>query len=280
MVMRLKLWSAASRTKACTSAGSITASVATNPSMVAMFGRIMPAPLAMPVTVTVRPPMVTWRDAALGNVSVVMMPSAACPQFDGFRSASAAGRPAMMRSIGSVSMITPVENGSTSWRSTPSCVASASHTAFARARPSAPVPALALPVFTTIARAPRPAARCSRQICTGAAQKRLRVNTPATVEPGASLNTVTSRRLALRTPAIAVPISTPATRCRSSGFGATRFTGITVPSKEASGVWRDLRPPPAAAADPALPVRRGRPLEGVRRQPQRGWVTSTGHGSV
>jgi hypothetical protein len=35
----------------------MTASVATKPSMVAMFGRIMPAPLLMPVTVTVRPPI-------------------------------------------------------------------------------------------------------------------------------------------------------------------------------------------------------------------------------
>jgi hypothetical protein len=46
--------SAASRTSACSSAGAITASVATKPSIVAMFGRIMPAPLLMPVTVTVR----------------------------------------------------------------------------------------------------------------------------------------------------------------------------------------------------------------------------------
>jgi hypothetical protein len=53
------------------------------------------------------------RDAALGSVSVVMMPSAACAQCAASRSPSAAGRPASMRSTGSGSMITPVENGST-----------------------------------------------------------------------------------------------------------------------------------------------------------------------
>jgi hypothetical protein len=94
-------------------AGSITASVATKPSIVAMFGRIMPAPLAMPVTVTVRPPIDTCRDTAFGSVSVVMMPSAASCQAFGDSEASAAGRPATTRSTGSVSMITPVENGST-----------------------------------------------------------------------------------------------------------------------------------------------------------------------
>ena len=63
---------------------------------------------------------------------------------------------------------------------------------------------------------------------TGAAQKRFAVNTPATVEPSAMVTTVRSRRLALRTPAIAMPISTPGTGCRSAGFGAARFTGMAV----------------------------------------------------
>jgi len=132
--MRLKLASAACCTSACSRAGAITASVATNPSMVAMFGRIMPAPLAMPVTVTMRPPMATWRDAALGTVSVVMMPWAACAQWSGRRSASAAGRPASMRSTGSVSMITPVEKGSTDCASNPISVATAAQVRRARAR--------------------------------------------------------------------------------------------------------------------------------------------------
>ena len=57
MVMRLKLASAASVTRACSKPGAITASVATKPSIVAILGRIMPAPLATPVRVTVRPPI-------------------------------------------------------------------------------------------------------------------------------------------------------------------------------------------------------------------------------
>ena len=56
MVMRLKDSSAASFTSACISPGAMAASVAMKPSIVAMFGRIMPAPLVMPVIVTVLPP--------------------------------------------------------------------------------------------------------------------------------------------------------------------------------------------------------------------------------
>ena len=56
----------------------------------------------------------------------------------------------------------------------------------ARTKPSSPVPALALPVLISRARMPTPAARCARQTCTGAAQKRFRVNTPATDDPSTS----------------------------------------------------------------------------------------------
>ena len=75
-----------------------------------------------------------------------------------------------MRSTGSVSMITPVENGSTCWgaaqqRRRAAQVAGARET-------SAPVPALALPVLTTSARIDAARGKCSRQTCTGAAQKR------------------------------------------------------------------------------------------------------------
>ncbi|MNV42837.1 hypothetical protein D3C71_1345340 [compost metagenome] len=152
MVTRLNEPSANSRASCCTTAGATQASVARKPSMVAMLGRIMPAPLLMPVMETVAPPIFTWAENALGKVSVVMMPSAARAQWSGCASAMAAGRPASMRSTGNGSMITPVENGRTccgfscSWR------ASAAQVARARARPSAPVPALALPVLMTMAR--------------------------------------------------------------------------------------------------------------------------------
>ena len=76
-----------------------------------MFGRIMPAPLLMPVNMTVLPPIDTLRDTILGSVSVVMMPCAASNQLFGPSALIAAGRPATMRSTGSGSRITPVENG-------------------------------------------------------------------------------------------------------------------------------------------------------------------------
>lgn len=87
------------------------ASVATKPSMVAMSGRIMPEPFAIPVTTASPPESVTLREYAFGTVSVVMMASAADAQLSGRRSDTAFGRPATIRSTGSGSRITPVENG-------------------------------------------------------------------------------------------------------------------------------------------------------------------------
>ena len=169
-VTRLNDASAKRLANSCIKPGATAASVATKPSMVAMLGRIIPAPLAMPVMVTVLPPSCTWRLAALGTVSVVMMPSAAFSQFSAQASPSAAGRPAMMRSTGSGSMITPVENGKICSGDTLNSRANAIQVARALTSPGSPVPALALPVLITIARMPCPAARCSRHNCTGAAQ--------------------------------------------------------------------------------------------------------------
>ena len=231
IVMRLKLASAASRTRNSSGSGAIAASVATKPSIVAMSGRIIPAPLAMPVTVTSRPPICSLRETALGTVSVVMMACAASAQLSGRRSATAAGNPASMRSTGSVSMITPVENGSTCDGAIDSCAASAAQQRRARSRPSAPVPALALPVLTSSARVPVPEARCSRQSCTGAAQKRLRVNTPATEAPSSSAMTIRSGRFGLRMPALATPIVRPGTACSDAGSGGSRLTGMQCPRR-------------------------------------------------
>ena len=76
--MRLNEASAAALTQLVRAALALTgASVATNPSIVAMFGWIMPAPFAMPVTVTVRAVDRVARDAAFGTVSVVMIGFAA-----------------------------------------------------------------------------------------------------------------------------------------------------------------------------------------------------------
>ena len=133
--------------------------------MVAMFGLIMPAPLLMPVMVTVWPPMVTVRDAAFGWVSVVMIASAALNQLSSFRFSMAAGRPATIFSTGSGSRITPVENGRI-------CCGVAAEQAGQRGAglralspgPISPVPALALPVLTTSARIGAPPAVDRRQV--------------------------------------------------------------------------------------------------------------------
>src|SRR5258707_1311766 len=225
-LMRLNECAAASATRCCSVPWATSASVATNPSIVGMSGRIMPAPLAIPVTVAAPPPRCTRRDRAFGTVSVVMIASAARAQLSSRRSAMQAGRPVTMRSTGSGSMITPVENGSTWRRSQRASRAASSQLARALATPIFPVPALALPVLTSNARGGLPEARCSLATCTGAAQKRFRVNTPATRVPSASVMSSRSLRPALRIPASATPSLTPPTGSTSSGRGGIKLTAI------------------------------------------------------
>ena len=83
-----------------------------------------------------------------------------------------------------------------------------------------------LPVFTMSARTAPPVARCSRQTRTGAAQKRLRVKTPATLAPLPMRISRRSLRPGLRMPASAHPRSTPGTACRDEGSGGARLTAI------------------------------------------------------
>src|SRR6267142_3140817 len=222
-LMRLNEFAATSPTRRSSALCATLASVAMNPSMVAMSGRIIPAPFAIPVT-TAAPS--ARRDLALGTVSVVMIAWAARPQLSSPRSATHAGSPVRMRSRGSGSMITPVENGSTSRGSQPSSRAACSQLARASAIPALPVPALALPVLTTSARVALPEARCSLATCTGAAQKRFWVNTPATLVPSASAMSSRSLRPDLRIPASVTPSLTPSTGRRSSGLGGLRLTAI------------------------------------------------------
>src|SRR5688572_5924573 len=215
------------RARYCSESSAMQASVAITPSMVAMLGSIMPAPLAIPVTVIVRPSITTSRETALGTVSVVMIASAASAQWPGARSATHCGMPATMRSTGSGSMITPVDSGSTCAWCTPSASPTAAHTARALSRPASPVPALATPVFTTIARGLKCSlARCDLQTFTGAAAKRLRVKTPATRAPSSRASSSKSFRLGLRTCALAMPRRTPFTASRSEAFGGWMFTAM------------------------------------------------------
>ena len=103
------------------------------PSIVAMSGRIIPAPLAIPVTMAFPLDKFTFLEKALGTVSVVMIASAAESQ--SLLASSAFGSAATIRSDGSGSMMTPVENGRTCSGSQPTWPASASHTSRARLGP-------------------------------------------------------------------------------------------------------------------------------------------------
>ena len=82
-VTALKVSTTASLSIACKAGAAISASVNRKESMVAMSGAIMPAPLAMPLTVTVALPMRAAAVATLGKVSVVMIALAAARKSPG-----------------------------------------------------------------------------------------------------------------------------------------------------------------------------------------------------
>ena len=81
MVTALKVSSTPLLSSDCSAAAVIGASVKTKDSMVAMSGAIMPAPLAMPLMVTVALPSFTVAVATFGKVSVVMIALAALHPF-------------------------------------------------------------------------------------------------------------------------------------------------------------------------------------------------------
>ena len=218
-VAQLNETSAISRVSAGEHRAAIGASVAMNDSIVAMSGWIIPAPFAMPVTVTGTPSTATRRDAPFGTVSVVMIADTAANQRSGARAACAAGSAATIFATGSGSMMTPVENGSTCCSGQPSIDATAAQVVSAAAIPGAPVPALALPALTTSARMRPARSRWRRQTVTGAAQKRFCVNTPAAVVPGSNTTSSTSSRCQFLIFAAAVPSVTPGTGSRSAGSG-------------------------------------------------------------
>src|SRR5512134_2029518 len=224
-----------------------------------MFGWSMPTPLAMPVTTTRRPSISATREAAFGTVSVVMIAAAASAQFAARSVARHSGSAASMRSTGSGSRMTPVENGSTSSGRQPSARATASQVRSAARTPASPVPQFAFPALVTSARIGRPAARRRRQIWTGAAAKLFRVNTPATRVPGANRMSIRSRPPRLRMPAAAKPSSTPSTAASFAGSGGFRLTAIPVerraqPPAAVGVVTTDPRVPAAAARLGQAPV--------------------------
>ena len=173
-----------------------------------MSGRIMPAPLAMPVTTASPPESFTLRENAFGTVSVVMMASAASSQLALL--ATAARQPGRMRSTGSGSMMTPVENGRTWVRLASELLRKRMHN---RQAPSPTRPFRSRHWRCRCSRRARGRRffRCFFARITGAAQKRFCVNTPATAAPGARRITSRSLRFGFRMPAMAMPSSTPGT---------------------------------------------------------------------
>ena len=161
--------------------------------MVAMSGAIMPEPLRKPLMVTVRSPILAWRVASLGKVSVVMIDAAADDQWSSRAPLISAGTTAAIFSHSSGWPITPVEAMKTSLRGQPSAWATARVLSSTALSPSLPVKALALPALTMIART-LPRARFLRHQSTGAEQVLERVSTPAMVAPAGTSASMTSSR--------------------------------------------------------------------------------------
>ena len=182
MVTALKVSSTPFLSSDCSAAAVIGASVNTKASMVAMSGAIIPAPLAMPLMVTVARPSFTVEVATLAKVSVVMMALAAPIHSPGVACCASAPSTPLNLVASSGSPITPVEARNTSPTLHPTALAAISAVSAVACRPVLPVNALALPEFTTSARA-RPRPSLARHHSTGADGHFDRVKTPATAVP-------------------------------------------------------------------------------------------------
>ena len=149
----MKLFATASFSARRSIAGVIAASVVMNPSIVAMFGSIIPEPLTHPPTVILLPPIATVAAASFGLVSVVITAFATASDFSRERPSAfaAAFAPAASLSTGSRRPITPVDATSTSNGSIPSSPAVTSAENSASFSPTSPVHAFAHPEFASIA---------------------------------------------------------------------------------------------------------------------------------
>ena len=147
----------------------------------------------MPLMVTVAVPSFTVAVATFGKVSVVMMARAASSQPPGTASCARVSSTPSNLPASSGSPITPVEARNTSPVLQPTALAAIDAVSVVDWRPVLPVKALALPEFTTSARA-WPAFSLARHHSTGADGHFDRVNTPATVVPLSSTASSTSVR--------------------------------------------------------------------------------------
>ena len=142
-----------------------------------------------------------------------MIARAASPTLSADKSSTINFNRATIRSCGSGSPITPVDDENTRSDVVPRTSAAAPVTAATDFSPLLPVKAFALPEFTTIPILPdagpfrRPS--LAWQSSTGAARVDDRVNTPAMVLPASASASITSVRLAYFTPADAAQNRTP-----------------------------------------------------------------------
>ena len=187
-LMQLKVSCTQSESAARSSSRGTSASVKMKPSMVAMFGSIMPAPFTMP-TMRAPPLSVRLRDRSFGYRSVVMIDLAPCRAPSLLSAATAAGSAPTMSLTGRRQPITPVLLGSTSpLPAMPSAFAVASQMASLSASPSTPSPpghTLLILLFTTIA-CTAFSSRRRRTTFTGAPGKRFAVVTAPNASVGSS----------------------------------------------------------------------------------------------
>src|SRR4051812_4865672 len=184
----------------------------------------MPAPLAIPAIVTDFPPIVTWRIAALGKASVVMIPATACQKPSGDRAAQAASTPVCSLSQGGSTPILPVEEGNTNCSSILKVRPTRVHVSRAKRTPACPGATLAISLFTTTARS-QPVLIPSRPTSTGAAVDLLVVKA-ATAVAGTS-ETISPTSFF---PLGLMPQATPAKRNPGTTIGRfSTFTRISSP---------------------------------------------------
>src|SRR5579883_2209019 len=155
----------------------------------------MPAPLAQPATRTALPPIRQLADARFGRVSVVMMARVNPSKARGELCSDLArpGAAFRMRSTGSGTPITPVEQTTTCSPRQARSSATLSAVALEAIMPPGPTEQFAFPELTITARiAPEEARTCSRDNTTGGACTRFCVNTAAAEAGGSETINATS----------------------------------------------------------------------------------------
>ena len=207
-VMRLKECSTASLSADLSALRSTARSVMMKASMVAMFGCIMPAPLAMALMVAVCLPSFMVRLTCLGYVSVVIMAAAASLTVAVPSARAMAFSFGRIFATGSLTPITPVEQMSTRGSGRPSASPASVVSSVASCWPGWPVQALAFPLVTMTACA-RPERILAMPSLTWAALTRLVVNVAAALASTSETMRAMSGAAGFLIPALAVAKRNP-----------------------------------------------------------------------